>query len=225
MAFRSSAISSSAVGGDITSSPAGVQSGDYLVGLGVADRNDNPPTGLTGWTELANIDQAAPDAQTARIMWKISDGADDFTASFESSNCYWVVGAWTGRNTVSPHTDSQTTVSTASNATPISASLTGVTAVNGDDIAVFLELDQLASADWNFSTITDYTERKDDTTLSFVTVGLQTRDNVSAGATGSLATTVTRTAGTGNSGYAGIVIAIAQAPGTPITGLRPAICL
>lgn len=214
MAFRSAAYAGSDSGGDLTATPAGVQVNDYLGGLGVTDLSGDPVTNATGWTERANIDQGTPDSNSGRYLDKIAAGGDDFTWTFPANEGAMTVGAWSGRNTSAPRTATQTTINTSANATPVSASFTGVTAVNGDDIAVFMETDEtVVGNDWNYSTITNYTERIDDTSISFITLGLQTRDNVSAGATGSLATTITRTVGSGDTGYAGIVVAIANAPG------------
>ena len=217
MAFRSVAIAGSNTGGDLTATPAGVAVNDYLGGMAVGDAFGTPPSGMTGWTERANFDQAAPDTQAGRYMDTIATGSDDFTWTFPVDQSQMVIAAWSGRNTSAPRTAVQTTINTASNTSPISASMTGVTAATGDDIAVFIEMDKLSADPWTFSAITDYTERVEDSSVNFITSGMQTRDNVSGGATGALATTITRTSGTANSGYAGVVVAIAQAPSTALS--------
>jgi hypothetical protein len=83
--------------------------------------------------------------------------------------------------------------------------------VNGDDIGIGLGTDDAAAGQrWTYSTITNYTEQVDGVAQDWVSgAGLQTRDNVSAGATGNFSVTITRGAGAGNSGYSGIVVAIA----------------
>jgi hypothetical protein len=91
--------------------------------------------------------------------------------------------------------------------------------VNGDDIGIGLGTDDAAAGQrWTYSTITNYTEQVDGVAQDWVSgAGLQTRDNVSAGATGNFAVTITRGAGAGNSGYSGIVVAIAAAAGASVT--------
>lgn len=218
MAYRSSAFAGSDTGGDITATPAGVQTDDYLAGLAIFDLTANPPTGTTGWTERANIDQATPDSQTGRLYDTIATGSDDYTWSYGVNNAGSLIAAWSGRNTAAPRTFVQTTIDTTLNTSPISASFTGGTAVEGDDIAVFVSLDKDGSSDnWTFSTITGYTQRLTDNTIQFITAHLQTQDNVSAGATGSLTSTITRNTGIAGSGYASVVVGIAagSAGGNP----------
>jgi hypothetical protein len=199
-----------------------VQVNDYLGGMGISDQSGaTRPTNATGWTERATFDNSGPDGQSGSYLDTIATGSDDFTWSWVSNETVMILGAWSGRNTASPRTAVQATVDNTGNATPVSASYTGVTAVQGDDIAVFLECDQSISGDdWSLSTITDYTEQQDFTGIQWITAGLQTRDNVTAGATGSLAVTITRDAGTGTTGYAGVVVAIASSSGAQPTSGR-----
>ena len=215
MAFRSSALGSSAAGGTITATPAGAAVDDYLSGIVATDSGSLTPTSPTGWVERVNNDQGAPDGARFRFADKIAVGSDSFTwDAKDSGNSYVINSANSGRNTSTPRTANTGEQNTTANASPVAVSHTGVTAANGDDVLVYMQLDQTAGvATWNFSQITNYTERQDDTALDWVTVAMDSRDNVSAGATGALDSTATLTAGTGNAGWGVIVVAIAASAG------------
>lgn len=217
MAFRSSAKASSAAGGTITATPAGVAAHDYLAGFYTAD-GSRTITVPTGWNTAINLDQASPDGQSTRWSDKNdATGTDSFGwGTTDGVNVACINGAWSGRDNTTPRsTTPVSTINTTGNASPVSASFTGITATVNDDIAVFMGTDQdAAAARWTFSTITNYTEREDGIAVDWISgLALDTRDAVSAGATGSLASTITRGVGTGNAGYAGIVIAIKAAAG------------
>lgn len=223
MAFRSSAKATSNVGGTITATPAGVLAHDYLCGLYVKDGSGATVNLPSGYTTQATLPLTL-DSQQAWLADKPdASGADafGFSDSVGSKENVLVVGAWSGRNNASPRTALQTTTVDSNNTPPVSASLTGATAVDGDDIAAWLFTDGLDSAPTiTCSTITNYTEREDGVITAWVQgINLQTRDNVSAGATGSLATTISVSAGTAGMAYAGAVVAIARDPvhaATPI---------
>lgn len=107
-----------------------------------------------------------------------------------------------------------TSSSTASNATPFSVGLTGVTAAANDDLIWFAALDQVVQADtWGFSTVTSFTKRQDVASGNWTTATTQTQDAVSAGATGTLSSTATRATGTGAAGWGGFVVAVPVAAG------------
>lgn len=223
MAFRSASSATSAAGGTITATPAGVVAHDYLAGMYVAD-GARTVTVPTSWNTAINLDQAAPDGQTTRFSDKNdATGTDSFGwGTSDGVNIACINGAWSGRDNTTPRsTTPVSTINTSSNASAISASFTGITATLNDDIAVFMGTDQdAAAARWTFSTITSYTERVDGIAQDWVSgLALDTRDAVSAGATGALASTITRGVGTGNAGYAGIVVAIKAAAGAAATSL------
>jgi hypothetical protein len=215
MALRSSS-SASATSGNITATPSGVQVGDYLGGLFSLDDSagEGTITNPTSWTTRATETHplSTPDGHVARYADKVATGSDSFTWQATSGgprSC--VNAAWSDRNQVNPRsTNPVTTLNTTSNTSPVSATLNGITAVNEDDIGIFWWTDQTAAdGRWTSSTITDYTERVDGIALDWVSgIGLQTRDNVSAGGTGNFSVTLTRTAGTGNAGYGAVVVAL-----------------
>jgi hypothetical protein len=226
MAFRSAASATSAAGGTITATPAGVAAHDYLAGLYVADAI-RTITAPTAWNTIISFDLAGPDSQSLRFSDKNdASGSDAFGwGTSDGTNIAVVNAAWSGRDNTTPRsTTPVTTGNTTANASAISASFTGITATANDDIAVFMATDQdAAAARWTFSQITNYTERFDGIAGDWVSgLALDTRDAVSAGATGALASTITRGVGTGNAGYAGIVVAIKAAAGgggsTPTKG-------
>ena len=229
MAYRSSASATSATGGTLTATPAGVTAGDYLqaawsealaVTTGVAT-----VTTTSGWTQRMDLGggQGGGGSMGVRIFDVDSYAAQTF--SFTGSGADQVVlitAAWSGRNNSAPRTASASTPFTTQQTTPIAVSLTGVTAVLNDDIVAWSFVDQNAGPDrWSSSAIASYTQRQNTFALDFDShVGLQTRDAVAAGATGSLSLTLTRTSGTDTSGRAGAVFAIAAAPagGVPQSG-------
>lgn len=217
MAYRSSANASSAAGGTITATPSGVVAHDYLAGLYTAD-GSRTITQPTAWNAPISFDQVAPDGQSFRFSDKNdASGSDSFAwGTSDGIDVAVICAAWSGRDNTTPRSTAPvTTGNTTANASPISASFTGITALLNDDIAVFMATDQdAAAARWTFSTITGYTEQQDGIAVDWVSgLALDTRDAVSAGATGALASTITRGVGTGNAGYSGIVIAIKAAAG------------
>jgi hypothetical protein len=88
MAFRSSAITSSATGGTLTATPAGVQAHDYLGLFLVRDDTTAITIGYpTGFTEQVNADQVLPDKQTVRYADKPdASGADSFAVVTDAVN-------------------------------------------------------------------------------------------------------------------------------------------
>lgn len=214
MALRSSAVASRTASGDVTATPAGVASGDYLGVYIAIDSNPGTVTPPAEWTLQVNSGQAAPDAQSQRYYDKVSDGSDSFTFN-TSTTAIMISSAWTGRNTTTPlSTTPVVTTNTSSNATPVSATISGITATSGDDIMVLMNTNATAAADrWSWSTITDYTEQQDSHTVNWVGGAFDSRENVGGGATGNLSATITRDTGTGNAGYSAIIIAIAAAAG------------
>lgn len=213
MAFRSSAIANS-TGGEITATPAGVAVDDYLGAFYVADSNTPTLTPATNFVERAQVTLTL-DNQRLFFADKIATGSDTFNFSDSVGNANaLIVSALSGRDTTSPRSTSPvTTGDSNSNTTPISASLTGITASLDDDILICLATDQnAASGRWTYSTITDYTERHDGIAADWTSgTALQTRDAVAAGATGNFSVTITRNSGTGNAGYGGIVVALKAA--------------
>jgi len=214
MAFRSVDHQVRSTNGTLTCSPAGMAADDYVAAQLVSDNSGATYSYTTsGLTERINNDQDAPDTQTQRYADKIATGSDDLTVDFTAGNYHhFICAAFSGRNTSAPRTATQPTSNTSSNSTPVSASATGVTAASGDDIFVCWQCDQQASGDdWSSDSYpAGYTEASDRADTNWVSSGCFYQNNVGAGATGSIGWTITRDAGTGNTGYGAIVVAIAS---------------
>lgn len=225
MAYRSSNKATSSTGGVITATPAGVTAHDYLGATYLVDSNTATLTAPSGWTnDSSNLwGSGAPDGGQQFFAFKADASGTDafgFTDSTGNTSNAVIAAAWSGRDNASPHSAARVkTLNTTSNVSPISATITGITASASDDIAVWLATDQtVAGGRWTFSTIATYTERQDGVATDWVSgIALDTLDNASAGATGNFSTTITRDSGTGNSGYAGIVVAIKAAAGGAAT--------
>lgn len=221
MAYRSSA-SGSATSGNVSATPAGIQAHDYFAAWCLIDDSAAGLTRPTGWNAPTTVTWSTPDGSRLFFSDKNDASGSETSADFTfaksagSSNTSLNTVALSGRNNTTPR--STAVVSTTdqnSNTSAISATLTGITAAEGDDVLIGWGTDQtVAGARWTASTITNYTERQDGVAQDWVSgIGLQTRDNVSAGATGNFSVTLTRTTGTGNAGYGAIVAAIAAAAG------------
>lgn len=217
MAFRSSAIASAATGA-ITATPAGVQVGDYLGGLFTLDASVGNVSFPAGWAQQDSWVHTV-DGQSTWYADKIAAGGDSFQfndGGLGSGGARSLVtAAWSGRDTASPRSATPVkTFSNVSNASPISATYTGITASQSDDIAIFFFTDQGSAAErWLSTAITNYTERQDGVNQDWVSgIGLQTRDNVNAGATGNFSATLSNSVAA-NAGYGALVVAIRIAGG------------
>jgi len=212
MAFRASTRVQSAGTSIVANAPAGLTDGDWLWAMVAADVASQVITPPSGWTSAATaLDPGSPDGHSYRLYRKVaSSEPSSWTWTIgNSTDCTIVVGAWSGRDTAATVTPVETN-NTTNNGTPISVAMNGVTAASGDDIAVFFGLDKAANDGiWGSTPPTNYTEREDGDTTSWVYGGyLCTRDNVSSGATGTLTATATRSAGSGGAGFSGWVIAL-----------------
>jgi hypothetical protein len=220
MAFRSSAKANASTAGNLSATPSGVAAHDVLAGLFVSDSAlgsvvITPPT---GWEASETVGLSGPDSHQGDWSYKKdASGTDSFQWNQNIGGAMAVVNAaWSGRDNTTPLSTAVVTTSDInSNTTPVSASFNGITASASDDLAAFKFGDQTVGADrWNWSAIAGFTEREDGVNEDWVSpIALDTQDNVSAGATGSLATTITRTSGSGNVGYGGFVVAFKVAAG------------
>lgn len=190
--------------------PTGTADADWLLAWVVADGTSRISSVPSGWAQVVDASDSGPDGQTAILYSKIASGEP---ASWDwglTGGCDWIVivGAWSGRNTGGSLV-SQGTTNTSSNATPISMALTGITAASGDDLAWFGQLDKQGGTDvWSWTASpASHTERQDQD-VTWVASTLHTQDNVSAGATGTMTGTATRSSGASNAGWSGVVVAI-----------------
>jgi hypothetical protein len=206
--------------------PAGYQVGDILLAFFTEDVGvlDHANTTFTGWTFIVEI-VGGTDGENLLVWGRIATGSENWVASTTtvSAQTTAVVGAWSGRSQAIPSVY-QTSHVDANAASPVSISLTGITAANGDDIAVWVGLDQAAQTDtWGFSTITNYVKQVDYASSDWDSDTLQTRDAVGAGATGSLTLTATQLTGSSQTAWLGVVIALSTPPQriiTPVTSVQ-----
>lgn len=178
--------------------------------------NDTDPTAPTGWSLVASSTQNTPDGRGAWYFEAVGAGSTGFTWTSLPGTGDWrvTIGAWSGRGTRTASV--VLTANTTANASPASIAASGITAADGDDVAVFVGLDTAAGADrWSFTTPpANYTERED-SSGDWVTTGLFTRDAVSAGATGTLTATATQSVGTGGVGWDAFVVTLPASGSAP----------
>ncbi len=229
MAFRSSSTGSGGVVVDPSVAvPAGVAANDIVIlvatvdnGAVVFDTGDWP----TGFTELSEVGMTL-DGHRAAIGWKRLTGADTGTYQFGSLGAGgdWVCQAFafSGRHATDPPTLT-TNTSNASNASPVSVNASTITAVSGDDLLWVSAPDVNASGIATGHTApTDYVERQD-VENAWTNLAGASRDNVSAGATGTV--TGTLTLASGASGWTAWLVRIpsdsAVAPVPPSLVMAP----
>lgn len=212
------------------SKPALLQPGHFLlcrlstdIGLNGPAPNITPPA---GWTLVTGSNQGnnsgAPDGFTSWVYWKVASSGEPSTWNFAqdggSTQMIAIVGCWSGRkpNPTFNSTNANGTVNATGNATPVTVSYSGLTVKTNDDIVVFATGDITVGTDtWAFSPPASYTERQD-TQVSFDVGTMATLDGALVGPTGTLSLTLTRSAGTGTSGWGIFVIALSQADPAPI---------
>lgn len=219
MAFRSAATTAHGSTDWTANAPSGVTAGDREIALVSQDNAGATVTFPSGFGTPQSADLSGPDSQTVWVAERVVAGGDSyaFTSSTSNSGVTHIL-AFSGRHASTASTFGTATQNTSSNPSPISASCNGVTAANGDDVALVLGIDITSSgatASWS-TPPTNYTQRS----ASSSSLGCAltcSRDNVSAGATGALTGTITLSAG--NAGYGGYAIAIPASGG----GASPAL--
>lgn len=199
-AYKSSSTNNGETAGNASTAtvPSGVVSGDIVVCVVSIDDSGDSFTWPSGFVELYDVDNST-DGHSHGVAWKRLTAADSGSYTITHANgtgASFVTqcAAFSGRSSVSDPTASDN-VSNASNASPVSVSATGVTAFEGDDILWIGALDTTVSnPGTTFASPLDYTERQD-TNYIWNSVSLATRDNVSAGSTGTVTGTATLTNG------------------------------
>jgi hypothetical protein len=215
MAFRSAGAATS-VASSATSATAGAPAGfvadDILILILSSDANASTPSPPSGFTQLTKDTFTTPDGQVIVIWWKRAVGSDSLTVTGMSNvaskllRCF----AWSGRDTTNPPVMSASAVNQSSNASPTTLTANGVTALTGDDLFWFGGLDVNTSGAPTFTQPTGYTTQgvSTDTVDGFDIFGAATKDNVSAGATGTVSGTLTHS---GSAGWNAYVIRIPAA--------------
>lgn len=227
MALRSSSSVNSGSGFTNTltvSAPSGVAQNDIVI---LAWQNGASATSTVTWpsgfTELVNASGTTA-GTTYRIAWK-REGASppsSYTVSSSTTDyCVLIAAAYANRSTTAAPTY-QLTVQSTGQVSPISINAGGVTAAAGDDIGWFVGVTASGGSSLSasaFTAPTNYTLRQDSHCAAYHTSGFASRDNVSAGATGTL--TGGWSYSSVNSNYwQAVVIAIPAGPWTTSKGFN-----
>lgn len=222
MAYRDSTVTRTANGSAFPTANATyptLAANDTLLCWFVQDTQQAVST-PSGWTLEGSQVQTGPDGQSGYLFSKVATGSESGTFTISTSvgqRCIAIVASWSGRDTSTPVRFATGTQNTSGNSSAISVGLSGGTAVAGDDLAWFAQLDQAttAGATWGFTAPSGYTERQDDSNGDWITSTLATQDNVSAGATGTVTGTATQLTGAADTaGWSGFVVAIKAAAST-----------
>lgn len=195
--------------------PAGFVAGDILIEVLSSDANSSTASPPSGFTQLVKDTWTTPDGQVMFIWWKRAVGSDSLTVTGMSNGASKLLRcfAWSGRDTTNPPVISTSALNQSSNASPTTLTANGVTALTGDDLFWFGALDvNAASATNTFTQPTGYTSQGSsvDTVDQFNVIAAATKDNVSAGATGTVSGTLTHS---GSAGWDAFVIRIPAAGG------------
>lgn len=201
--------------------PAGMTAGDEVVLVCSVDNQGATLSWPSGFTELHQTDLST-DGQTTGAAWKRLTGADSGTYAVSISGVggnYGIVAIpATGRHGTNPPVIGTVTADSNANAgTSLAESAAGVTALAGDDIlGVFMEDVGAANignghSAWSLGggEIIDLI----DAGSGWANIGVSKAENVSAGSTGSLTATFSKSP-SGNSGYVGYVIRLPSASST-----------
>ena len=193
--------------------PAGSVAGDRLLVWLVIDGNTfiAPPAG-EGWAVIATASTASPADINNAFLYekKVSDGAETF-AFVANTPKYAIIQvvALTGRHASDAAVVGTPTITNTSAASPLSVAVSGVTAVAADDVLWFGQIDQVGRIEtWSFGAISGYTQLQNDANNNYITSGCFAKENVSAGATGTLTSTATRLTGSSNGSWSGVVVSI-----------------
>lgn len=193
--------------------PTGVQSGDIVILTCTVDRTDIDLT--TKWpANFVNINMgtATGDGQRVGAAYKRLTGADSgsYTLSGLGFATEWICQAiaFSGRHATNNPVASLATDSSA-NTSPVSVNASTVTALSGDDLVMISGPDVSATGVGNGHTPpAGYTEATD-AEQGFSNLSIAYKENVSAGATGTVTASFALTSG--NSGWVAFLIRIPSA--------------
>lgn len=210
--------------------PAGVQANDDVILVVAVDfstatieAGDWP----TGFLELDEV-QLTGDGQRVAVAWKRLTGADAGTYAIgdidnvgSGSTAGWVVQAiaFRGRHTTNPPVISTSATNNAANASPVTITANGVTALDGDDLLWISAPDVRAAGIGNGhtppSTYTEAEDQESTTDGGWANLSLAYKENVSAGATGTVSGTFALTSG--SAGWAAWLVRLPAAaiPASP----------
>jgi hypothetical protein len=202
MAFRNANIAT----GESTSpavASTGVVSGDIAMLYYCMDQSGRTPTWPTGFTQLGIVDLTVADGGHGAFAWKRAGGSEPGTYTITTdavSTPDWVCGVslFSGRHATNPPVASTLSESDATNASPVTITANGVTAVDQDDLFWLAIPDVSVSAAANVwtppSTYTIPTNGSGE--IEFAALAAAYLAAVAAGATGNQAGSLTLTSGT-----------------------------
>ena len=219
MAYLSSSTNAGNSATPSTAVPAGVAAGTIVL---LACSVDNTAAAFdtadwpAGFTELDEVGTTA-DGQRMAVGWKRATGADTGSYTFGNLGASgdWVCQAvaLTGRHATSPPVVSTAAINNTLNATPVTVTANGVTAVAGDDLAWVSAPDTNAGNNGAGHTPpAGYTERQD-AMSGWTNLSVATVDNVAAGATGSVSGTFALIGGSTRAGWASWLVRVPAAAG------------
>jgi hypothetical protein len=226
MAFRTANIAT----GESTSpavASTGVVSGDIVLLRYCMDQADRTPTWPTGFTQLGIVNLTGADGGHCAFAWKRAGGSEPGTYTITTnavSTPDWVCqcSIYSGRHATDPPVASTLSESDPAGgaASPITATANGVTAVGADDLDYWVGPDYQPTGAWNVYTApSTYTTPANGTgEIQFAALGTSYKENVSAGATGSVAGSFTLTSGT--AGYGAWVTRIPAVAGAATSILK-----
>lgn len=227
MAFRSSSFNASLTGGSTSGTvpvPSGAASGDIaIIAISLDYFGSETITWPSGFTEVQNYaNLGVPDGNIFGIAWKRLTGADSGTYAISwTSSADWLIecALFSGRDATNPPVSNIAT-NTSANTSPVSVAATGVTAVAGDDLLWIGAVDQTGNGAASCSPPSTFTEQQDAQSTDpggaaggYCNVSMATKDNVSAGATGTITGTYTTSA---TAGWAASLVRIPAAASTGI---------
>jgi hypothetical protein len=205
----------------MTTTPA---NGNKLIAIATDDTNTSTITPPSGFTLYATELLSGPDTQTIKHYYKDVGAGEVNSYSWQGSagHVQVIMAEFSGRATGAPST-STAVLNTSSNASPISCAITGLTAVSGDDLIATVGLDQVNQTEvWSFSGPSGFTSRATISPGDWGTLYMATLDNSTAGATGTKTVTATRTGGSGNAGWAGLITRLPSTSSPAATLSSPA---
>jgi hypothetical protein len=195
-----------------------ISASNFLLVVVNADFSGDTFTPPSGWTAGTQVD-IGYDGQSTRYWYKENASGSEASESWScnaSADQIWNAAVLTGRATSSALDFATTTTKNESGvSSPAVIGLTSGTATSGSDVVAFCVLDTGDNgAGWSFTAPALYTETSD-TSFGWSSMGSAKKENVSAGALGTLSFTATSI---GNAtGYTGFVFSVKASGGGAAT--------
>lgn len=195
----------------------GHATGDLILLVLNLDGKTGTVTWPTGFTQIVLGVLTAPDGETIGIAYKFDSGSEPttytVTHTYGTFDSILSCTAWQNVDTTAPYILSTVAQNLANNASPITLALTGLTAVSGDALLLLGSIDSVTGSDtWSAATVSGYTTLQNQSYI-WANGFIQYQESLSAGATGTINVTSTRTVGTATAGWIGYQLAFHKAAG------------